>query len=43
MLLMQIQLPRGGEHDSEEMDTEEQASSSGNQVTFLSPLASQLA
>ena len=42
MWLMQIQLPRGGEHGSEEMDTEEQAGSSGNQVPLLSFLAPQL-
>ena len=39
---MQIQLPQGGEQDSEEMDTEEQASSSANQVPLLSSLAAQL-
>lgn len=38
---MQIQLPQGGEQDSEEMDSEEQASGSGNQVPLLS-LAAQL-
>ena len=36
---MQIQLPRGGEQDSEEMDTEEQATSSGNQVPLHPSLA----
>ena len=39
---MQIQLPRGDEHDSDEMDTEEQAGSSRNQVPFLASLAPQL-